>query len=161
MAERDPYVFKNHSSTPPEILRVITTVLSSWDGEETDYEYVKMFNPDGGVLDVHTTPAKGHDEIHALRAQMINPVDGPVVKVQHHVDTLFIAPGHPEGGKVEVVFNGTLVTYLKNGEEISTDYTSLVRMSPGEGGQLRADYWRAFLDRSNVAEAIGKMFTSQ
>ncbi|KAL4872532.1 hypothetical protein BDV12DRAFT_161750 [Aspergillus spectabilis] len=157
MAERDLYVFENQSSIPPGILHVITTVLSSWDNPDTNYNYVEMFNPDG-TLDVHDRPAKGRDEIHQLHAIMINPTNGPVVRVQHHVDKLYMRPTKLEGGRAEVIFTGFMVTYLKNGQEVLTDYASSVTMSPSEGGELRADYWKAFIDRSKVAEAIEEMF---
>ncbi|KAL5338594.1 hypothetical protein BJX70DRAFT_366256 [Aspergillus crustosus] len=164
MTNSDPYRFKNHTLIPPSILTVVTTILRSWDNPLTDYAYVTMFHPHG-TLDVHTTPATGHDEIHALHAQMIDPVNGPVVRVQHHFEDLFLRPGELEGGPVEAVFNGVLVTVLKNGVEVETGFASLVKMSPskedGDGdGELRADYLRAYIDRSRVVEEIGKMLSS-
>lgn len=122
---------------------------------KTDYEYISMFNPDG-IMDVSNSPAQGRDEMYTLRAQMD---DGPVMKVQHHVNSLFMLPNTLQDGKTEVIFHGSIVTHLKNDQQFSTDYASWVKMSPSQAGngELKADYWKAFIDRSAFAEAIGKM----
>lgn len=122
---------------------------------KTDYEFINMFNPDG-IMDVGTSPAQGRDEMYALRAQV---GDGPVVKAQHHVNSLFVLLNILEGGKTEISFHGFIVKYLKNEQKFSADYASWVKMSSSQDGtgELKVNYWKAFIDRSAFVEAIGKM----
>jgi hypothetical protein len=100
---------------------------------KTDYLYINMFNPDG-IMDVSTSPSQGRDERYALHAQVD---DGPVVKVQHHVNSLFVLPNTLEGGKTEIIIHGYIVTYLKNDQRFSVDYASWVKPVKTELGNSR------------------------
>ncbi|KAL2820564.1 hypothetical protein BDW59DRAFT_113968 [Aspergillus cavernicola] len=163
MYNRDPYTFANHTSIPPSIIRPIHSVLRSWDMPNTDYTYTQAFSPTG-VLHVIDTPANGREEIHHLHAAMIDPENGPVVDVQHYLDQLFVLPGErkdeedKKDGRTEVIFTGSVVSYLKDGQQIKAGFASWVILSPCEEkerpGELQVDYWRAFHDTANLVAAI-------
>ena len=104
--------------------------------------------------------------------------EGPVVGARHWFDRCCVlpsphssSPNRGESGeeeveegpgaveKTEAVFNGSVVYYLLNGEEVEVEVCSWIVMSPSveRKGELQADSWRVYTDSRPLVEAIGRM----
>ncbi|KIX94667.1 uncharacterized protein Z520_09713 [Fonsecaea multimorphosa CBS 102226] len=156
MYGRDPYTFVNGSHIPSVVLGVITTILKSWDQASTDYEYITAFHQPHGTLHVAPEPAIGEAAMRKLHDDIIHPINGPVVALQHYLDRVFMMPGSPEG-KTETVFTGKLTSVLKSGEEVTTDFATWIVASPNSAGELKVELLRVFSDTSELMKKIGDM----
>ncbi|KAL2417867.1 hypothetical protein ABEF95_003838 [Exophiala dermatitidis] len=93
MSNRDPYTFQNQSTIPEPMITAIHGILKSWDIASTDHTYLNHFHSDGILHVITAEPTKGAAAIKKLHDTMLNPRTGPVVKLQHFCDKVFLMPG--------------------------------------------------------------------
>ncbi|OAP59760.1 hypothetical protein AYL99_04762 [Fonsecaea erecta] len=160
MYARDPYTFANASHVPTDVLRLITTILKSWDQATTDYKYTTVFHPHG-ILHVAPEPAVGEAAMKRLHDDMVHPINGPIVALQHYLDRVFMLAGPPEGEKTEFVSTGKLTSVLKSGEEVTSDYATWIVASPDASGELKVELLRVFSDTSELMKKIGAMMAAK
>ncbi|OQV01492.1 hypothetical protein CLAIMM_06843 isoform 2 [Cladophialophora immunda] len=159
MYGRDPYEFVDSSYMPLPILRLIRTILQSWDQAETDYKYVGAFHSHG-ILHVAPEPSVGEAAMRRLHDDMIHPANGPIVGLQHYLDRIFMLPTAPEG-KMETVFTGKLTSTLKSGEEVTTDFATWIVACPDNAGEPKVELLRVFSDTSELMKKIGEMMAAK
>ncbi|KAL2417889.1 hypothetical protein ABEF95_005277 [Exophiala dermatitidis] len=170
MSTRDPYTFQNQSTIPNAIITTIHGILKSWDmptsnpgsttTTDSDHTYLNHFHPDGILHVITAEPTKGASAIKKLHDDMLNPRTGPVVKLQHFCDRVFLTPGRVDSSvgsadgsgsvpediekqeqqqgsdhyKTEAVFTGKLTSTLITGQEITTDFATWIVLSPTSSG---------------------------
>ena len=154
MYGRDPYTFANHDAVPAPIIRVIHTILKSWDQPVTDYKYIAAFTPTG-VLHVATEPTQGEEELKEIHDVLINPQRGPIINLQHYLDRVYIMPGNVEG-KTEAVFTGLLTNHLLNGQSVTTDFATRMVLVEVDG-ELKAELLRIYSDTSALTTELAAM----
>ncbi|EHY54425.1 hypothetical protein HRR83_007992 [Exophiala dermatitidis] len=167
MSNRDPYTFLNQSSIPKPIITAIHGILKAWDMPTSnptnpttdDHSYLNHFHPDGILHVITAEPTKGAAAIKKLHDTMLNPRTGPVVKLQHFCDKVFLMPGRVDSlppasasasasvpkdiqqgadhhsqtdksHKTEAIFTGKLTSTLITGEEITTDFATWIVLAP-------------------------------
>jgi hypothetical protein len=155
---RDPYDFHSSASVPKTILDVALSILKSWDMVDTDYAYVDWFHEDGALI-VGQEPLIGHEAIHAAHNALVHAERGPLINLQHYVDKIWVRP-EPSEGEIEVAYNGKLINVLKTGEEVTTEFFTLLQLSPvaDEGDKLKADRLKVYSDTSILMAKIGEMY---
>jgi hypothetical protein len=155
MATRDPYEFTNHAAIPSPIRDRMVHLLKSWDDANHNYDFVSDFTSNG-ILRFGAS-AQGHDAIKAMKAGMIHPEKGPIVKCQHVFEKGFMMPA-AEQGKQEFIGTAEVTYELANGRKVTArpaSHACFVR--EGEEGEWLAEYYEVHMDSHELMEAIRVM----
>jgi hypothetical protein len=157
MASRDNYTFENASHLPSPFNKMIPEFFCTWDNSSpNDDQYLCFFTPEAR-LSFCRVQSKGHDAIRALRAGLIHPDNGPVVRSEHTLKNLFTLVGSEFSSQSKFIVKGSNRYILKNGRTVDVDFATYIGFTRLADGSWKADSYEIFLDSLEIVDAIKEM----
>lgn len=159
---KDPYTFANDTQVPLPISTMMRKYYSNLDGptHPNDIWLDALTEDVEFTLGVSPT-LQGRQGPEMVRASISHP-NGPVARMNHRAETLFVLPGGQESsglrkGELEVMMTGGVTYTLADGRLIDCPLAIYaVVVMPGEGGdgQARMRIYQGFIDLGELRKAI-------
>lgn len=157
MAERDNYTFANQSSIPSPLDKIIPNIFRSWDDKTSKNQYfITRFLPDATLI-YGPKSNKGREAIKAFRAAMFDPVNGPVVDMEHTLEGFYTLSGNAEKGRHNTLITGSIWYRLRNGQRIDADFASVINFVDQGDGDFQGEFYEVYFDSHDLMMAINKM----
>ncbi|KPI42348.1 uncharacterized protein AB675_9459 [Cyphellophora attinorum] len=159
MTQRSPadqYKFKNQDSQPDAPVNVLRNFLKAWDDSADEKEtYLNYIQPDAVLL--FGGPHTGRKEWKAARDGLIHQHNGPILRSQHFLETVFVYDMQPETGRAWEIVGTADVRYdIVDGNEVWTRAATWCRIV--EAGEERLiERYEVFMDGTKLFEALGKL----
>jgi hypothetical protein len=164
--KRNDYKFANHAAVDPAFLKPIIALLIQWDDvHDPTHGYLNTFFPDA-VFTLGSTTHTGHAEIRKSRENSTNPSRGPIVAVQHHLESVWplageacqVVLGAEEEKIQELIFTGNTDYTLKSGKVINAAFASKVAMrrDPSDNGDYKFHDYMVYVNQVELMNAIAE-----
>ena len=159
MSQRDRYEFENNNSVPPPLLKVIVELIRQWDDvNDTDHLYLSKFDSNITVK-LGKITLRGYEDIRGYRAATINPIIGPILKVAHQFENVFLlaGQGHSEK-KQDLIFTGIVAYTLKSGNVITEGFSSrAVTGLNDQMGEYKIEYYEIFMNQEALSKGVAEI----
>lgn len=159
MAQRDRYEFENHNSVPPPLLKVIVELIRQWDDvDDTDDLYISKFDSNVTVKFGNIT-MRGHEGIRDYRVASISPTKGPIIKVAHQFENVFLLAGQGDSDKKqELIFTSNVAYTLKSGNVIAESCSSRAVMELNDQtGEYKVVDYEIYMNQEALSKAVAEM----
>jgi hypothetical protein len=154
---KDNYEFENASAIPSPFDTTIPAFFRAWDNPHSrDDDYLPFFAPDCSVVFVGVK-STGHEAIRSLRANFIDPVKGPVVQLQHTLQTCWMLTGGSNRRTQDIIVRGSIWYVLRNGRRVETDCISYMKMMDKGDGSWQAVEYEVYLCSGEIMDAVKEL----
>jgi hypothetical protein len=155
MSQRDRYEFENYNSVPPPLLKVIVELIRQWDDvDDAEHLYLSKFDSNVTVKLGNIT-LRGYEDIRGYRAATINPIKGPILKVAHQFENLFLLAGQGHSEKrQELIFTSIVAYTLKSGNVITESCSSRAVMGlKNQTGEYKIECYEIYMNQEALSKA--------
>jgi hypothetical protein len=154
MSQRNRYEFENHNSVPLPLLKVIVELIRQWDDvDDAKNLYLSKFDRNVTVKLGNIT-LRGYEDIKRYRAATINPIKGPILKVAHQFESVFLLAGQGQREKrQELIFTSSVAYTLESGTVLTESCSSRAVMGlKNQTGEYKIEYYEIYINQ----EALSK-----
>lgn len=161
MTLKDNYIVQNQAGIPAPFNTTIPGYFQAWDNPHSkDEDWINFFAPDAvAKFGGHTL--QGHDALRAMRAGFADPVKGPVVQMEHTLQTCWMLAGNSENGTRSFILKSSIWYRLVNGQKVDAECVSYMKMADAGNGEWKAVEYEVFMSSFEVFDAIKAMIAKQ
>lgn len=154
MGAKDSYKLDNHSAIPPPFDETIPAFFRAWDNPHAkDEDWINFLSPECPVKFGGYT-SQGHAAVRAMRGEFIDPVEGPVINLEHNLKTCWTLAGATAPDIQAFIIRSSIWYLLVNGRRIDTDCITYVSMADKGNGSWHATEYEVFLASAEIMDAV-------